>query len=81
MSDIITVGLDLAKSVFQVQGADSVGRAVLRKKLGRIQVLAFFSQLPRCVVAMEACGDNTRQAASIGSGRRRKWESDLCGAC
>ena len=56
MSDIITIGLDLAKTVFQVHGADSAGRAVLRKKLRRMQVLMFFSQLPRCVVAMEACG-------------------------
>ena len=56
MSDIITVGLDLAKNVFQVHGADGAGRAVLRKKLRRTQVLKFFSQLPRCVVAIEACG-------------------------
>lgn len=56
MSEIITVGLDLAKNVFQVHGADGSGQAVLRKKLRRDQVLAFFSQLPRCVVAMEACG-------------------------
>ena len=56
MSEIITVGLDLAKNVFQVHGADSGGRAVLRKKLRRAQVLEFFSQLPSCVVAMEACG-------------------------
>ena len=39
MSEIITVGLDLAKNVFQVHGADGVGRAVLRKKLRRAQVL------------------------------------------
>lgn len=52
MSDIITVGLDLAKNLFQVHGADGTGRAVLRKKLWRTQVLAFFIQLPRCVVAM-----------------------------
>jgi len=56
MSEIITVGLDLAKNVFQVHGADGTGRAVLRKKLRRAQVLEFFSQLPPCVVAMEACG-------------------------
>ena len=56
MSEIITVGLDLAKNVFQVHGADATGRAVLRKKLRRDQVLAFFGQLPACVVAMEACG-------------------------
>ena len=56
MSEIITVGLDLAKNVFQVHGADGAGRAVLRKKIRRTQVLEFFSQLPSCVVAMEACG-------------------------
>jgi transposase len=56
MSEITTVGLDLAKNVFQLHGADGAGRAVLRKKLRRDQVLAFFCQLPPCVVAMEACG-------------------------
>jgi transposase len=64
MSEITTVGLDLAKNVFiafgassiQAHGADASGRAVLRKKLRRDQVLGFFSQLPPCVVAMEACG-------------------------
>src|SRR5680860_188159 len=56
MSDIITVGLDLAKNIFQVHGADGADRAVLRKKLRRAQVLEVFGQLQRCVVAMEACG-------------------------
>ena len=56
MSETATVGLDLAKNVFQVHGADGAGRAVLRKKLRRAQVLAFFGQLTPCVVAMEACG-------------------------
>ncbi|SDX57409.1 Transposase [Roseicitreum antarcticum] len=55
MSEILTVGLDLAKNVFQVHGADGAGRAVLHKKLRRMQVLKFFSQLPPCVVAMEPC--------------------------
>ncbi len=56
MSEIITVRLDLTKNVFQMHGADGAGRAVLRKKLRRAQVLAFFSQLPCRAVAMEACG-------------------------
>ena len=56
MWEITTVGLDLAKNVFQAHGADASGQAVLRKKLRRDQVLAFFAQLPRCVVVMEACG-------------------------
>jgi transposase len=67
MSEIITVGLDLAKNVFQVHGSDASGRAVLRKKLRRDQVLAFFSQLPRCVVAMEACGGAHFWGRGIGN--------------
>ncbi len=56
MWEITTVGLDLAKNVFQANRADTSGSAVLRKKLRRDQVLAFFAQLPACVVAMEPCG-------------------------
>lgn len=66
MSEIITVGLDLAKNVFQVHGADGAGHAVLRKKLRRAQVLEFFGQLPPCVVAMEACGGAHFWAREIG---------------
>ncbi len=46
MSEIITVGLDLAKNVFQVLGADARGAAVLRRKLRRAEVLEFFARLP-----------------------------------
>lgn len=56
MSETVTVGLDLAKNVIQVHGADGSGRPVLRKKLRRAQVLEFFGQFPSCVFAMEACG-------------------------
>ncbi|ASP20085.1 transposase IS116/IS110/IS902 family protein [Antarctobacter heliothermus] len=66
MSEIITVGVDLAKNVFQVHGADASGRAVLRKKLRRMQVLEFFSQLPPCIVAMEACGSAHFWGREIG---------------
>jgi transposase len=55
MSEITTIGLDLAKHVFQVHGVDADGALVLRKQLRRGQVLAFFSRLPSCVVGMEAC--------------------------
>ena len=55
MSNITTIGLDLAKSVFQVHGADEDGRPVLRKKLRRGQILDFFGKLPPCLVGMEAC--------------------------
>ena len=75
MSEIITVGLDLAKNVFvafgassiQVHGADGAGQAVLRKKLRRDQVLAVFGQMPPCVVAMEACGGAHFWGREIGN--------------
>ena len=46
MSEITTIGLDLAKHVFQVHGVDANGATVVRKRLRRVQVLAFFSRLP-----------------------------------
>lgn len=55
MHQISTIGIDLAKNVFQVHGIDSVGKPVLRRQLRRSQVLAFFERLPRCLVGMEAC--------------------------
>lgn len=53
---ITTVGLDLAKNVFQVHGANEHGKAMLRKKLRRDQVMPFFANLPPCLIGMEACG-------------------------
>ena len=53
MSEITTIGLDLAKHVFQVHGIDAQGTTVLRKRLRRGQVLAFFSRIPRCLVGLE----------------------------
>jgi transposase len=53
---ITTVGIDLAKNVFQVHGVDERGKAVLKKQLKRHQVLPFFGNLPPCLIGMEACG-------------------------
>lgn len=66
MSEIATVGPDLAKHVFPLHGTDASGRAILRRKLRRHEVLAFFSQLEPCVVAMEACGGAHFQGREIG---------------
>ena len=55
MGEVTTIGLDLAKHVFQVHGVDAEGATVLRKQLRRAQVLAFFSRLPPCLVGLEAC--------------------------
>ncbi|TPQ37984.1 IS110 family transposase [Cupriavidus pinatubonensis] len=53
--NITTVGIDLAKTVFQVHGVNERGKAVLRKQLKRDQVAAFFANVPPCLVGMEAC--------------------------
>ncbi len=55
MKEVSTVGVDIAKKVFQVHGVDAAGTVVLRRMLRRSQVLAFFAKLPRCLVGMEAC--------------------------
>ena len=51
-----TIGLDVAKRVFQAHGADAAGRVVFRKRLMRAKVLEFFAAQPPCLVALEACG-------------------------
>jgi transposase len=56
MEQITTVGLDLAKSVFQVHGIGATGEVLVRRRLRRSDVLRFFSALPPCLVGMEACG-------------------------
>jgi len=53
--NVTTVGIDLAKNVLQVHGADARGKAALRKQLRRDQVTAFFAKLPPCLIGMEAC--------------------------
>lgn len=53
---LTTIGIDLAKNVFQVHGADDKGTAVLKKQLKRAQVLPFFANLTPCKIGMEACG-------------------------
>lgn len=53
---ITTIGLDLAKSVFQAHGIDETGAKVLAKRLHRNQMLPFFSKLPPCLIGVEACG-------------------------
>jgi len=56
MDQITTIGLDLAKRVFQVHGVDGSGRVVVRRQLRRHQVAPFFSKLRRCLIGLEACG-------------------------
>ena len=66
MSEISTVGLDLAKNVFQVHAIDASGKVVLRRQLRRGALEKFFAQLPPCTVGMEACGSAHHWARVIG---------------
>lgn len=63
--EITTVGIDLAKNVFQVHGVSKHGKAVLRKQLRRHQVAAFFANLPPCLIGMEACGSAHHWARTL----------------
>ena len=54
--EISTIGLDLAKNIFQVHSVDLEGHVVVRRALRRAQVLPFFAKLPPCLIGMEACG-------------------------
>ena len=55
MGEVSTIGVDIAKSVFQIHGVDADGRVVIRKRVGRAKVIEFFAGLPPCLVGMEAC--------------------------
>jgi len=69
VNQVSSIGLDLAKHIFRVHGADSAGCVVLRKKLRRGEVLSFLATLPPCGVAMEACGSAHywgREIAKLG---------------
>jgi len=55
MKEVTTIGLDLAKNVFQVHGVDGLGEVVIRRQLRRRQVIPFFEKLPRCLIGVEAC--------------------------
>jgi transposase len=55
MGEVSTIGVDIAKSVFQIHGVDAEGAVVIRRRIGRAKVLEFFTDLPPCLVGMEAC--------------------------
>jgi len=69
MSEVITIGLDLAKNVFQVHGIDAAGKVVICRQLRRSQVLPFFKKLGPCLIGMEACATAhhwARQLTGLG---------------
>lgn len=69
MSEVRVVGLDIAKSVFQVHGVDASGATVLQKRLARSRLLPFFEKLPPCLIGIEACATShhwARELAKLG---------------
>ena len=69
MQAITTLGLDIAKSVFQIHGVDAEGNVIFRRQLKRRYVLAFFEKLPPCLVGIEACASShhwSRELQAIG---------------
>jgi transposase len=69
MQAVRTIGLDIAKSVFQIHGVDAAGNVLIRRQIKRRYVVAFFQKLPPCVVGIEACATShhwSRQLQAIG---------------
>jgi transposase len=67
MQDVAIIGLDLAKSVFQVHGVDRTGDVVVRRMLRRARVIDFFRKLPACLIGVEACGSAHHWAREIAA--------------
>jgi transposase len=67
MQTVTTIGLDIAKSVFQVHGINATGHVVIRRQLKRRYVLAFFQKLPRCLVGIEACATSHHWSRALKS--------------
>ena len=65
METITTIGLDLAKSIFQVHAIDAAGQVVLRRALRRSQLIEFFRKLTPCLVGLEACANAHHWAREI----------------
>ena len=78
MQAITTIGLDIAKSVFQVHGVDAEGQVVVRRQLKRRYVLVFFQKLPPCLVGIEACASSHHWSREL-AGARPHRSSDAAG--
>jgi transposase len=65
MTEVTTIGVDLAKNVFQVHGIDASGQPVIRRQLKRSQVLPFFKKQAPCLVGMEACASGHHWAREV----------------
>jgi transposase len=73
MQTVTTIGLDIAKSIFQIHGIDAAGNIIVCRKLKRRYVLPFFQKLPPCVVGIEACASSHHWSRELqaAAGRAR----------
>src|SRR6185295_19812066 len=69
MQAVTTIGLDIAKSVFQVHGVDAAEQVVVRRQLKRRYVLAFFEKRPPCLVGIEACASSHHWSRELKAAR------------
>lgn len=67
MVEAVTIGLDIAKQVFQVHGVDAEGAVVVRRKLRRNEVSVFFERLPSCLIGLEACATSHHWARVLSN--------------
>ena len=67
MQAVTTIGLDIARSVFQVNGVDAAGQVVVRRQSKRRFVVAFFQKLPPCLIGIEACAPSDARPRSLPS--------------
>jgi transposase len=65
LAEVITIGLDIAKNVFQAHGSDAGGHQVFSRRIARGKVLEFLGEQPKCLVALEACGGAHHWARSL----------------
>ena len=78
MGEVTVVGLDIAKSVFQVHGVDAAGTIVIQRQIRRGQVLTFLASLPPCLIGIEACAKAAAYELAVtrlGRGRGRSCKS------
>ena len=77
---VTTVGIDLAKNVFQLHGVNEFGKPVIKKQIRRDQMAEFFVNLPACLIGMEACGSAhhwARKLVSFGHAAIRLFSANL----
>ena len=77
MAQVMTIGLDIAKHIFQVHGAGAAGHVLFRKRVTRSKLLGLLAAQAPCVVAMEACAGAHYWAREIGKLGVHRWKAEI----